>query len=255
VRLKRLDSKNMHIKNLYLIFIIIMAMSIKCWSQETFYEILKQLNIQEDVTIPYNFKNSVINQDSSFFIKKNARSRCDLKYILLSKNERFSVFGVFGADETNKTFDNMSIFYSHIVLFDKLKNRVFVIEYGFEGHVVFVNNKNKKLEAYGSSFQKNLSRITEMDYNFIPKWSLLLTYFKLEEDEHKIEYPICWIDKYIFIDNIWYKKNKLFENKIPFKTLLYQELLDFENENFDEFMLIKCGTDDNFLPMYRLGNN
>ena len=222
-------------------------MSIKCQSQETFFDILKQLNISDEnnVEVSYNFKNRIINQDSSFFIKKTAQSRCDLKYILLNKNERFSVFGVFGVDEFKMDYDNLFIRYSHIMVVDRLINRNFVIEYDFDGYCTVLKIKKKKITLCSSAFEQNLSRITEVDSNFIPKWSL-----RLDDNIRSEEIRLCRIKKYILVDNVWYEKSKLFDtDEFLFKTLLYQDLLDFENENFDESIPIKR-TDDS-LPMYR----
>jgi len=248
--LKLLNSK----KKLNLIFIIIMVMSINCQSQETFFNTLKQLNVcDEDIEVSYNFKNSIINQDSSFFNKKTGQSRCDLKYILLTKNDRFSIFGIFGADEFKTTWDNLFIQYSHIVIFDKLINKNFIIEYGFDGYCAIINIKKKTLTLCRTAFEQNVSSITEVDSNLIPKWSLRLDY--LPEENGSNENPLHSVKKYILIDDIWYEKNKLFNNnKLPFKTLSYQELLYFENEYFDESIPIKH-TDDALPAVYQMEQN
>jgi hypothetical protein len=224
-------------------------MSIKCWSQETFFDILERLNVHDDVEVTYNFKNSIINQDSSFFIKKNPLSCCGLKYVLLNKNEKFSAFGVFDTDEFSTASDNMFMPYSHIVIFDKLRNRNFVIEYGFLSYTVVINKKNKTLKLFESSFGTNLSRITEVNSNFVPIWNLRIDYI-YGETVSRNENPLYSIEKYTLINNSWYKKIKIFKIRVPFKTLLYQEFLDFDDESFDESIPVKCNKNDN-LPMYR----
>ena len=130
------------------------------------------------------------------------------------------------------------------------------------------HNRNKKILKYTTVFTVTYMLLPVFFENlFIVSASDILIYLffisyqrrKLvpfgseeEEEEPKIENPIWRIDKYILIDSIWHKKTKVFESRRPFKTLLYQELLDFENENFEESELIECDKDDNFLPMYRL---
>lgn len=81
-------------------------------------------------------------------------------------------------------------------MFDKKNDKIFFLEYGFEGACVLkLDKKNFKVM---NDFEKNISRIVVANKDYIPEISLSIEFIN--------EYSLFCIKKYFMNETKWYRE-------------------------------------------------
>lgn len=207
-------------------------------SQKTFIDILSDFNNIDTNNLVYSFNPTNIGfaLDSSFILKKNDFLKTDYKCILITKNNlQFSFWAIFEIqNEKQAVEEHLCLPITSALLFDKINQRLFYIEYAktkSSSDCSFVFNKDSTIRIYMPLFEFWISKIIELDFNFIP-----LTGFYTYWDNG---YSVGTISKFYYLNDSWYVKTLELNKK--YKEILYEDFLNYNNDIiFKDIEYEKC---------------
>jgi len=214
-----------------LIFLII---SIKMNSQDKLKDILSNLEVTDRTysisSDSMNLKTSKSLNDYNFYhVYRN-----DLKLLLIKINEynNYTIYAVLSADKIVLSDVNSLIYFNSLLFYDNKTNRVFLLEYGYDGFPFHKTDHN----SYNLTIRltKNLSRLIEFNFNFEPISCFNFEYLKDDFfiyscDIYKLEQNSCLVEKLVYVD------------KVDFNKFSYLERV---NENLKR-TIVNCSLNDN----------
>lgn len=227
--------------NKRLIFVLfIVCLFSKANSQIKLYDELKKISQTENNIKVKNRKEYVKLGEKGIVPINLTKKELKLYALFFSSIDDDLFFYVILTD--NEIFSNKKniIFYSNtILMFDKKNDKIFFLEYGFEGACVLkLDKKNFKVM---NDFEKNISRIVVANKDYIPEISLSIEFIN--------EYSLFCIKKYFMNETKWYREKSLFTVPIiEFENLTYLNFIQLMSESkLDNSTTEECTLDDNFM--------
>lgn len=155
------------------------------------------------------------------FLKKNIK----LNALYFSSVDDLFFYILMTEDEIYSNKKSTIIYCNTVLMFDKKNDKIFFLEYGFDGASIL--KLTKKNFTVMNDFEKNISRIVMVNKSYIPDSSLSVEYIK--------SYSLFSFEKYFFYENNWHKK----------VNLLNHPIYDFNNLSYNDFLQLISGFKEN----------
>ncbi|VXC38444.1 hypothetical protein FLAVO9AF_910007 [Flavobacterium sp. 9AF] len=195
-------------------------LGIKINAQEKLYDVLKKLDVNKtkidfSSTKGIDFRESeqLGNNDLLNFL--NNESKLEFTFMKINKIGNYYMFAIVPKKELVSIIDDSILYFNSILLYDQIKNKMFLLDYGFDGFPLIKINKNSF--EISTNLTKNVSRFTELKNDFHPLYSINIEFLR--------GYYVYSIDFYITISDVNYVLSEKKDNQsISFEDLIYNDI-------------------------------
>lgn len=214
----------------------------QCTAQETLIDMLAEYSRQDSNKVfSFNITNTGFEPEQSFILTKNDHINKEYKCILTQNNSTFSFWAVFENTYKYDIQQNSCIYISFALLFDKINQKLFYIEYN--NHPInecpFRFNKNLDLEYAMPHFESWITKVIELNNKFYPIRGFYTSW--------KLGYSIGKVTEMYVANNIWW--HKTFDIDKKYEKTPYEYFITISSEDFKEIPSQKI-ENDYFFPLY-----